>query len=223
MPIRPPPHESPPLTAPRPRPRAAGFFRIPFPAALFALMLAGTTGGVRAAEPEQLPEEGQIHKERMFTLLEAGSGFAIGSKLGSLPQLGIFRDLPGAWQAGAQARFAIGPAVTAYDYRPLASLSLRKLWFGDEDTVPIRNSEYFGIGLGIYYAYDFDGTRLGARPMGSIDLGKYWMPFESHPLGLDLNIDLTSLKLPFLASGHMAGQSEQVVVTFGVSLFYAIP
>jgi len=221
MPIRPPPLESMPLTAPRPRPRAPGIRRFPFPAALFALILAGATCGVSAAEPEQLPEEGQTHKERMFTLLEAGSGFAIGSKLGSLPQLGVFRDLPGAWQAGAQARFAIGPARTAYDYRPLASISLRKLWLGDEDTVPIRNSEYFGIALGVYYAYDFDGERLGARPLGSISLGKYWMPFESHPLGLDLNLDMTSLKLPFLASGHMSGQSEQVIVTFAVNLFYA--
>src|SRR4051812_30526438 len=111
MPIRPPPHESLPLTAPRQLPRASGILRFPLPAvALFALILSGAISGVRAAEPVQLPEEGQIHKERMFTLLEAGSGFAIGSKLGSLPQLAVFRDLPGAWQAGAQARFAIGPA-----------------------------------------------------------------------------------------------------------------
>lgn len=168
-----------------------------------------------------IPEEAANRSERMYSLLEAGSGFAIASKLGALPQFGFFRDLPGAWQAGAQARFATGPAQAGYDYLPLAGVSLRKLWFGDEDTVPIRNSEYFGISLGAYFAYDFDGTRLGPRPMGSISLGKYWMPFESRPLGLDLNLDLTTLKLPFLSSGHLSGQSEQVIATFAVNLFYA--
>lgn len=208
------------MILPRPRSRAIRALRFPRTAIGF-LLLALLSHGARAAEPEPYPEEGQDHKDRMYTLLEAGSGLAIGSKLGALPQLGAFRDLHGSWQAGVQARFATGPAQHAYDYLPLAGVSLRKLWFGDEDTVPIRNSEYFGVALGAYFAYDFDGERLGMRPMGSISLGKYWMPFESHPLGLDLNLDLTTLKLPFLGSGHLSGQSEQVIVTFAVNLFYA--
>jgi hypothetical protein len=190
-------------------------------AAIGALAFAAACGPVRGAEPGLPPEEGESRGDRTYALIEAGSAFAIGSKLGGLPAIGGFRDLPGSWQAGAQARFAVGPASTGYDYLPLASVSVRKLWLGDEDVPPIRNSEYFGVSLGAYFAYDFDGSRDGPRPMGAISLGKYWMPIDSRPLGLDLNLDLTTLKLPFFTSGHLTSHSEQVIVTCGVNLFYA--
>lgn len=188
-----------------------------------SLALAALSAQVRAADPESLPEDGENRPDRMYTLVEAGSALAIGSRLGSLPQLGAYKDLPGAWQAGAQARFAIGSARIGYDYLPLASVSLRKLWVGDEESVPIRNAEYFGIALGAYPAYDFDGARAGMRPLGALTLGKYWMPFESHPLGLDLNLDLTTLKLPLFPSGHLSGHAEQVIVSCALNLFYAFP
>jgi hypothetical protein len=156
-------------------------------------------------------------------LFEAGYGFAIGSKLGSLPQIGCFRDLPDSWQAGLQALIAPHGAKTGYDYLPVAALAVRKLWMGDEDTDPIRNSEYFGIALGAYFGYDFGGERDAMRPMGSVSLGKFWMPFDSRPFGLDLSLNLMTLKLPFFNSGHLAGSSDQVIVTCGVNLFYALP
>jgi Cft2 family RNA processing exonuclease len=59
------------------------------------------------------------------------------------------------------------------------------------------------------------------QPMGSVSLGKYWMPFDSRPLGLDVSIELMTLKLPFFNSGHLAGSSDQVIVTCGANLFYA--
>jgi hypothetical protein len=188
-----------------------------------AFALAAVPGRAHAEEPDFPPEDGAARPERRFTLAEAGYAFAIGSKLGSLPQIGCFRDLPDSWQAGIQARIAPGGASTAYDYLPLANLSLRKLWLGDDGSDPIRNSEYFGVSLGVFFGYDFGGKRDGMRPMGSISLGKYWMPFESRPLGLDLSLDLTTLKLPFSNSGHLAGSSDQVIVTCGANLFYAIP
>jgi hypothetical protein len=208
------------LNPPRTRSPIALFRRLRW-AAIGTLALAALSAPARAADAEPLPEDGEIHPDRMYTLVEAGSAFAIGSKLGSLPQLAAFKDLPGGWQAGAQARFAIGSAHVGYDYLPLASVSLRKLWVGDEESVPIRNAEYFGIALGAYPAYDFDGARAGMRPLGALALGKYWMPFESHPFGLDLNLDLMTLKLPLLPSGHLSGHAEQVVVSCAVNLFYA--
>jgi hypothetical protein len=160
--------------------------------------------------------------EKAFHLLEAGTGYAIASKLGLLPQGGYFRDLPGAWQAGARARVVPNGAESAYDFLPMVDVGLRKLWLGDEDAAAIRNSEYFGASLGAYFAYDFKGDRDGLRPMGSLTLGKYWMPIDARPWGLDLNLDLTTLKLPFLTSGHLTGHSEQVVVTVALNFFYAL-
>jgi hypothetical protein len=214
------------LISARPHSRACRRFPA-LASAIHALLLACALAAVprlaRGEEPELPPEEGAARPNHRFTLAEAGYAFAIGSKLGSLPQIGCFRDLPGSWQAGVQARLAPGGASTAYDYLPLANLSLRKLWLGDEGSDPIRNSEYFGIALGVFFGYDFGGERDGMRPMGSISLGKYWMPFESRPLGLDLSLDLTTLKLPFSNSGHLAGSSDQVIVSCGANLFYAIP
>lgn len=190
-------------------------------AAAFLLALASVPA--RAAEPGLPPEEGETRGDRQFTLIEAGSQFGIAADLGALPHLACFRDLPHAWQAGVQARMAPALARTAYDYLPLMSVSLRKLWLGDEEIAPIRNSEYFGVGLGAYFAYDFQGGRGGPRPFGTLSLGKYWMPFEGRPLGIDLDLDLTTLKLPLAPSGHLSGRSEQVFITCGLNLFYAFP
>jgi hypothetical protein len=215
------------LTSFRPRSRALRRFRTLAyslcTAALQAVLLAAVSVPARAEEPDLPPEEGEARHAHLFTLAEAGYAFAIGSKLGSLPQIGCFRDLPDSWQAGIQARIVPQGAGTGYDYLPLANLTVRKLWLGDEASDPIRNSEYFGLSLGAYFGYDFGGKRDGMRPMGSVSLGKFWMPFASQPVGLDLSLDLTTLKLPFFASGHLAGSSDQVIVTCGASLFYAIP
>lgn len=210
------------------RPRFPLSPAVPFFPALACVLcalaaFAWLPGNARAEEPGLLPDEAERRPTRLFTLVEAGYALAIGSKLGSLPQIGCFRDLPGNWQAGFQARIAPHGAGTGYDYRPFATVGVRKLWLGEEGADPIRNSEYFGIALGGYYGYDFGGQRIGLTPMGSVSLGKFWMPFDSRPFGLNLSLDLNSLKIPFFASGHLAGSSDQVIVTCGGSLFYAIP
>lgn len=177
----------------------------------------------RAAEEPLLPGEAGSTSNARYTLLEAGTALGVGGDLGFLPQVGAFFDQPGQWQLGAQARMALTAADRAYDYLPHAALTVRKLWLGDENTAAIRNSEYFGISLGGYFAYDFEGNEDGIRPFGSVSLGKYWMPLEGRSLGLDLSLDLTTLKIPFLPSGHLPSHSEVVFITIGANVFYAIP
>ena len=155
---------------------------------------------------------------KLSTLIEGGSSLDIGSSLGALPQIGAFRDLSETWQLGLQARMSPGGASSAYAFLPQISLGMRMLWLGDEDAQPVRNSEYFGMAGGGYFAYNFDGEEAGLRPFGTLSLGKYWMPFDNQPLGLDLNLELTRY-----FSGHLPGHSELVYITFGIQLFYAIP
>ena len=157
-------------------------------------------------------------KTKLSTMIEFGAALAVGSDLGLVPQLGCYRDLPGAWQLGLQARVNPQDAQTGYDYLPQAALNLRKLWLGDEDSAPIRNSEYFGIAFGGYFAYDFEGSRAGLKPYGTLSLGKYWMPFDTQPFGLDLALDLTRF-----ISGHLPGRSELVFITIGANFFYVFP
>jgi hypothetical protein len=155
---------------------------------------------------------------KLSTLIEGGSSIAIASDLGALPQIGVFRDLSETWQVGLQARMSPGGATSGYDFLPQMSLGVRMLWLGDEDVQPVRNSEYFGIAGGGFFAYNFDGEEAGMRPYGTLSLGKYWMPFDNQPLGLDLNLELTRY-----FSGHLPGRSELVYITCGVQLFYVIP
>jgi hypothetical protein len=174
----------------------------------------------RAAAADYSPplEEGGEIKPRLSTMIEGGAAFSIGSDLGLLPQLGCYRDLPHSWQAGLQARVHPRDAKAGYDYLPQIGLNVRKLWLGDEDGEPIRNSEYFGLALGGFFAYDFEGARAGLKPFGTLSLGKYWMPFDNQPFGLDLNLDLTRY-----ISGHLPGRSELVFITLGVNFFYVLP
>lgn len=181
------------------------------------LSLAYACRAATADYSPSLDDNAQV-KYPMSTLLSAGGVFAIGSDLGLLPHLACFRDLPHSWQVGLDARIATHDAKVAYDYRPLIGLNVRKLWIGEEDVSPIRNSEYFGVTLGGYFAYDFEGTESGLNPFGTLSMGKYWMPFDTQPYGLDLNLELTRF-----ISGHLPGRSELVFITLGASLFYALP
>ncbi len=203
--------------------RGRGLAAILYAACAVLALLVSIAPPVRAQGPDPLAEYGEPAKARKETLAEAGAAVAVGSRMGSLPRIAFYRDLPKAWQWGAEAKMALRSAEAAYDYLPLLGVSLRKLWLGDGDTASIRNSEFIGFTLGTYFAYDFQGDRDGPRPMAAVSIGKYWMPFENRPLGLDLTLDLMTLKLPFLTSGHLSGQSDQVVVTFGLNLFYAFP
>ncbi|MDQ3003655.1 MAG: hypothetical protein M3Y08_20655, partial [Fibrobacterota bacterium] len=99
----------------------------------------------------------------MSTLVEAGPVIAIASSLGLQPQIGIFRDLPYFLQTGIQARIAFTGESEGYDILPQVDLSIRKLWLGDEDAKPISNSEYFGVSIGGFFAYDFIGQKVGLK------------------------------------------------------------
>jgi hypothetical protein len=195
--------------------RASHRGRFLFPA-LFIFLLALSVAPARAAE--ELPEGLEPPPVELSTIVAGGASIAIGSDLGTQPQLGCFRDLPGSWQVGLQVRFAPAGAERGYDYRPLTNVSFRKLWLGDEDTQPIRNSEYFGLSLGGYFAYDFGGNQIGLKPFGTVDLGKYWMPFDNRPFGLDLNLELTRY-----LTGHLPNRSETAYLTLGLHLFYLVP
>ena len=187
------------------------FFRAALIAASLALPLA-------AADAVLLPDETDASRDKRFLLLEAGSAVDVGGDLGLIPQIGIFQDLSGAWQVGGQARVAAQASHSAYDYLPQASVSVRKLWLGDEDAIPIRNSEYFSATAGGFFAHDFTGKTIGLRPYVMFSLGKYWMPFEARPLGLDLSVDLTR----YLA-GYVSIFSRSTYITLGANVFYAIP
>ena len=154
----------------------------------------------------------------LSTLVEAGPVIAIASSLGLQPQIGIFRDLPHFLQAGIQARIAFTGESEGYDILPQVDVSIRKLWPGDEDAKPIGNSEYFGVSIGGFFAYDFKGQKAGLEPYGTLSLGKYWMPFDNLPFGLDLNLELTRY-----FSGRLPGRTELVFITTGVHLFYVLP
>ena len=70
----------------------------------------------------------------------------------------------------------------------------------------------------MFFAYDFNGEKAGPKPYGTLSLGKYWMPFDNQPLGLDLNLELTRY-----FSGLLPGRTELVYATVGIHVFYVIP
>jgi hypothetical protein len=181
------------------------------------LMLAAWTGA--AASDDGLAADGTEKAPiKASTFIELGSTIAIASDLGAQPQLGVFRDLSDTWQVGLQSKIVPGGGESTYDFLPQANLSVRMLWLGDDDGIPMRNSEYFGLSGGGFFAYNFKGEQSGLKPYGTLSLGKYWMPFENQPLGLDLNLELTRYFY-----GHLPGRSELVYISTGIHLFYVLP
>lgn len=212
MPLRP---EAPP-PAPFPHPRTASCLRA---ASRLLRLGALLCAGAFAAEDPGLAADGtERPPARLSTLVEGGSTIAIASSLGAQPQLGVFRDLNRNLQAGLQVRMVTGGGSGGYDFLPQVDVSLRTLWLGDEFAEPVRNSEYFGLSAGMFFAYGFDGEKAGPRPYGTFSLGKYWMPFDTQPLGLDLNLELTRY-----FSGLLPGRTELVYATVGLHVFYVIP
>lgn len=185
--------------------------------ALTILLFSWT--GASAAEEQGLAADGTERPPvKLSTLVEGGSTIAIASTLGAQPQIGVFRDLSQNLQIGLQIRTVTGGGSTGYDFLPQVDVSMRTLWLGDEFAEPVRNSEYFGLSTGMFFAYGFDGEKSGPRPYGTLSLGKYWMPFDNQPLGLDLNLELTRY-----FSGLLPGRTELVYATVGVHAFYVIP
>jgi hypothetical protein len=186
---------------------------------ILSLLIAALAYSGAPASDDGLAADGtEMPPVKLSTVAEAGSAIPIGSDLGAQPQIGIFRDITDAWQLGFQARVTPGGAKAGYDFLPQMNLVARFLWLGDEGVSQIRNSEYFGFAAGGFFAYNFDGEKAGLKPVASFSLGKYWMPFENQPLGLDLNLELSRY-----FSGHLPGRSELVYITTGIHLFYVIP
>jgi hypothetical protein len=186
--------------------------------AIGAVLLAMPSAWGYEDLPDLNPDGTEARKPALSSVFEIGTAASIGSDLGFQPQLTGFRDLPKAWQAGLQARIASKGAVRGYDYLPQMGLSLRKLWLGDGDSASVRNAEYFGMSLGGFFAYNFDGEEAGLKPFGSVSIGKYWMPLSGSPLGLDLNLELTRY-----LSGHLPYRSQTTYVNLGLHLLYRLP
>ncbi len=153
---------------------------------------------------------------RKSRLLHVGTVWSVNSDLGWQPQLGVLFDLPLSMQLGAHVRIIPNQASETYEFLPQTVLEFRKLWLSDEGIDPFRNSEYFSVTFGGFFAYDFSGKRLGLRPLGSFCIGKYWVPFENKPWGFDFSLELTRL-----FSGHLPHRPELEFINLGVNLFFA--
>lgn len=189
-------------------------------AALILNLLILSTTGLCLADPEaNINLDGTPQTAaRKACVLEMGAGYSIGSDLGMQPELAGYLDLPRSWQAGIHARSILEKSQVAYDYLPQVSLEIRKLWLGDEGADPVSNSEYFSLSVGGYFAYSFNGRKTWINPLGSVALGKYWMPVEKLPFGLDLSLELSRF-----VTGHLQGRSQLVFITTGLKLFYVLP
>jgi hypothetical protein len=198
---------------------AASFFGR-FAASILSILTLclASPGTATAAAPILNVDGTPIPPPRRALVLELGAAYSIGSDLGVQPELASYLDLPNTWQAGLRARSILAKSDSGYDYLPQVSLEIRKLWLEDEGTDPVRNSEYFSMSVGGYFAYDFNGKKTWLKPLGSLALGKYWMPFDNQPYGLDLSMELSRLFF-----GHLQGRSQLVYITIGLQLFYVLP
>jgi hypothetical protein len=182
------------------------------------LLISGIARTIQAEEMDINLDGTPAKPSRKAFILAFGAGYSIGSDLGLQPQLGLYRDLPKSWQTGLRLRLATPNSKALYDNLPQISLDFRKLWLGDEGTDPYRNSEYFSLSLGGYLAYEFSGDKIGLSPLGALTLGKYWMPFDESPFGLDIYLELSRL-----FSGHLLKSSELVFITTGINFIYVLP
>lgn len=160
----------------------------------------------------------EAQKPDRKAILEAGTAIPIGSDFGFQPQLGGYFDFARTWQAGLQLRISPSHISEPYDALPQFSAHIRKVWHGDGDVAAIRNSEYFGLAAGGFFGYGFDGEKSGLNPFANLALGKYWMPFDGIPYGLDLSIEMTRY-----FTGHLPGRTVQVFIATGINVFYLLP
>ena len=185
-------------------------------AAPLLLLIALLAPSPRAEEPiPGLPDESS---HRQASILSGGLEAPIAGGVGTQGEISAYRGLPADFQLGLRLRVDFGGAEHGYDYLPQTLLQARKLWVGDQDTSSVRNSEYFGVSLGGYFGYDFQGKRLGFLPMGAFSLGKYWMPFDNAPFGLDFSLELSRYFL-----GHLSSNTHVNFLGAGFNLFYSLP
>lgn len=188
--------------------------------ALLAALLPAAAPPALSAEgdPESYLEPSPEARRGRAALLAGGLDLPIVGSQGVQPHLAGYLDLPRGLQLGLKARVDPVKARTGYDYIPQVGLHLRQLWLSDQDSSSVRNSEYFSVILGGYYAYDFLGGRAGPRPFLAFALGKHWMPFNNQPFGLDF-----CLELDRYFEGVPQRKPRTIFLTAGVSLFRAFP
>jgi hypothetical protein len=203
---------------PEPGSRALSRFTAPFLFLFLSTLCFAGLETASASEPTLNLDGTPQTAPRRALVLELGAAYSIGSDLGVQPELASYLDLPKTWQAGFRARSVLAKSDSGYDYLPQVSLEVRKLWLEDEGTDPVRNSEYFSMAVGGYFAYDFNGKKTWLKPLGTLALGKYWMPFDNQPYGLDLSMELSRLFF-----GHLQGRSQLVYITIGLKTFYVLP
>ena len=141
-------------------------------------------------DPESYLEPSPEARRGRAALVAGGLDFPVVGSQGVQPHLAGYLDLPRALQLGLKARVDLSRARNGYDYIPQVALHLRQLWLSDQDSSTVRNSEYFSVIVGGYYAYDFLGNRAGPRPFVAFSLGKNWMPFNNQPFGLDFCLEI---------------------------------
>lgn len=188
--------------------------RLLAPLALLALVAASTP----ASEPESYLDPSPEANRKRAAMVAGGLEFPISGSQGVQPQLSGYLDIPRNLQIGFKTRVDPREARTGYDYIPQLGIHLRQLWLSDQDSSSLESSEYVSLVVGGYMAYDFDGKQAGLKPFGAIALGKYWMPFDNAPYGLDFCLEITRY-----FDGHPPNKPRNHFLSTGVNLFYVIP
>lgn len=206
------------LLAPPPSTKARPGLLVLLPACLLFLLLPARPSAADSGTGESYLDAEVAGPRRRERLVMGGARIPVVGGGSLQPQLAGYVDLPLNLQLGLEATVGTGSGETGYDYLPRTGLHLRQLWLSDQDTSSIRDSEHISVVAGAYPAYDFKGDRVGPRPYGAIHLGKYWMPFDDKPYGLDFSLELTRYFL-----GHPPGLSRVHHLGAGVNLFVALP
>lgn len=188
------------------------------PPLIAALALLAAPARAAEGDPESYLEPSPEARRGRTAVAAGGVDFPIVGSQGVQPHLAGYLDLPRGLQLGLKARVDPVKARIGYDYIPQVGIHLRQLWLGDQDSSTVRNSEYFSVIVGGYYAYDFLGGRAGPRPFLAFALGKHWMPFNDQPFGLDF-----CLELDCYFDGVPQRKPRTIFLTAGVSLFRAFP
>lgn len=199
-------------------PDATGVAGLLIAVLLALLSLPAVAAAGAEGDPESWLDPSPESRRGRSALLSGGLDFPVVGSQGVQPHLAGYLDLPRALQIGLKARVDPVKARTGYDYIPQIGLQLRQLWLSDQDSSTVRNSEYFTVIIGGYYAYDFLGNRAGPRPFLALALGKHWMPFNNQPFGLDF-----SLEMERYFDGVPQRKPRTIFLTAGVSLFRAFP
>ena len=188
------------------------------PAVFILSLTAPLPAGAQDGSPESYLDPSLEVARKRAAIVAGGLEFPISGSQGVQPQLSGYLDIPRNMQLGIKARVDLREARTGYDYIPQVGLHLRQLWLSDQDSSSVENSEYLSLVVGGYMAYDFQGLQSGLKPFGAVALGKYWIPFDNAPYGLDFCLEITRY-----FDGHPPSKPRNHFLSAGVNLFYLLP